>query len=218
MLDWATFTTCIDKVPRGIQIDFSGFCEPWLNPLATRMVEYVTDRGHNVYIYTTLKGMARADAVRVAACKPLLIGIHIRDADDRSPIHDVDLDLAKILHPTEYISHGPPHPEVVPYLLPGVHVSNCRLHSRGGLNWDAGYRKGPLRCSSTRLFRHNVMLPDGRVVLCCTDYGLKHVVGDLTKQSYPSLFEGQEYQRIETGALTEGADILCRQCEIARAL
>lgn len=210
----ATFEWCIDKVPPWVQIDFSGFAEPWLNSCCTEMVEYAAS-SHPIYIYTTLVGMTYRDAKRVAQVQPKHIGIHIRDVDDKSPIHDANLLLAETLRPTEYISHGEPHPSVVPCLLPGVHVSRCQLNSRAGSNWPTPYRHGPLRCSSTRRYRHNVLLPNGDVVLCCMDYGLTHRLGNLLTDSYESLFAaGTEYARIEQSALS-GEPILCRECELA---
>jgi len=216
MLSFETFVACVDKVPDWVQIDFSGFSEPWLNESCSDMVEYAAKR-HDVYVYTTLTGMSKSDAQRVARVRPKLLGIHIRDVDDKSPIHDVDLSLSHILNPTEYISHGLPHEEVVPQLLPGVRVSLCQLHSRGGLNWSVPYRSGPLRCSSTRRFRHNVLLPSGEVLLCCTDYGMKHRLGNLLHNTYESLFVG-EYERIKSGSEHDIGDILCRRCEIAESL
>lgn len=215
-LSFETFKTCVDKVPDWVQVDFSGFCEPWMNDRCTDMVEYASQR-HDVYIYTTLVGMTKSDAERVAAVKPKLLGIHIRDEEDRSPITGADLSLAHILNPTEYISHGQPHADVAPQLVPGVGVSNCRLFSRGGENWEVPYRTGPLRCSSTRRFRHNVLLPSGEVVLCCTDYGMEHRLGNLLEDTYESLFVG-EHERIESQSRTCGGDFLCRRCDISEAL
>jgi hypothetical protein len=212
------FKQCVDKVPDWVQIDFSGFAEPWLNYQCSDMLEYAA-RGHRVYVYTTLVGMSENDARRLDAVAPKHLGIHIRDKDDRSPIHEANLYLIKLLHPSEFISHGPPHPAVVPYLTPGVPVANCRLNSRAGKVWAGEYRTGPLRCSSTRRHRHNVMLPDGTVVLCCMDYGMQHILGNLVTDSYESLFApGSEYARIEQLALTEEGDFLCRRCELSEVL
>ena len=37
-------------------------------------------------------------------------------------------------------------------------------------------------------------LPNGDVLLCCVDYAMKHVLGNLREQDYASLFEGEQYR------------------------
>ena len=217
-LRFEPFKTYIDKVPDWVQIDFSGFSEPWLNSYCTDMVEYAA-KHHDIYIYTTLVGMKYDDAGRIARIRPKHLGIHIRDAEDRSPIRDANLLLAETLRPNEYIAHGHPHPSVVPYLLEGVPVSNCRLNSRAGSLWTPGHRQGALRCSSTRRYRHNVLLPNGDVVLCCMDYGLEHRLGNLLRDSYEYLFApGGEYRRVQCLAAVNDSPLLCRDCELSEGL
>jgi hypothetical protein len=50
--------------------------------------------------------------------------------------------------------------------------------------------KGPIRCRSCNdLLNHNVLLPNGDVLLYCMDYGMKHILGNLLSVDYASLFE-----------------------------
>jgi hypothetical protein len=48
-----------------------------------------------------------------------------------------------------------------------------------------------LTCKSTPFYDRNVLLPNGDVVLCCMDYNLKHIIGNLLKESYKDIFLGQ---------------------------
>ena len=60
------------------------------------------------------------------------------------------------------------------------------------------------------------MLPDGRVLLCCMDYGMKHVLGNLTEQSYEEIMNGKEIDKIKAAINgDESIDILCRGCSSA---
>ena len=43
---------------------------------------------------------------------------------------------------------------------------------------------GPRTCGCVEHLYHNVLLPNGDVSLCCMDYGLDHVIGNLNTQSY----------------------------------
>lgn len=46
----------------------------------------------------------------------------------------------------------------------------------------------PVTCRSTPFYDHNVVLPNGDVVLCCMDYGLTTIIGNLLTQSYEELY------------------------------
>lgn len=62
---------------------------------------------------------------------------------------------------------------------------------------------------------HSILLPDGSVVLCCMDFGMKHVLGNLAKQSYEELFTGKEMQKIKEAMKDDRLDIICRRCSSA---
>ncbi|MER9007171.1 SPASM domain-containing protein [Mesorhizobium sp. M0862] len=42
---------------------------------------------------------------------------------------------------------------------------------------------------TSRQYR-NVLLPNGDVTLCCTDFERRHVLGNLLRDEYADLFEG----------------------------
>ena len=78
-------------------------------------------------------------------------------------------------------------------------------------------RKGKISCSLCgQALNHNILLPDGRVLLCCMDYGMKHVLGNLTEQSYAEIMNGKEIDKIKAAINgDESIDILCRRCSSA---
>ena len=59
------------------------------------------------------------------------------------------------------------------------------------------------------------ILPDGTVVLCCMDYSMKHVLGNVNKQNVKEIYESEEYQKILKGLNDDKIDILCRHCSAA---
>ena len=59
------------------------------------------------------------------------------------------------------------------------------------------------------------LLPDGRVVLCCNDYGMQHVLGNLFTESWSEIVNGDEYRSIEAGMKDDTIPILCRTCGAA---
>ena len=79
-----------------------------------------------------------------------------------------------------------------------------------------GKRTGKIICKTNSL-KHNVLIPNGDVHLCCMDYGLESKVGNLLENDYDYLHTGEEMKyvtdRMEDDSL-EG-DIICRRCENA---
>lgn len=62
----------------------------------------------------------------------------------------------------------------------------------------------------------SVLLPDGSLVLCCQDYGLKHVLGNLYEQNYEIIMHGNVMREIEQSMFClNNNEILCRKCEFA---
>lgn len=59
------------------------------------------------------------------------------------------------------------------------------------------------------------MLPNGDVVLCCMDYNLKHVIGNLLTQTYKQVMEGEKLAEIIKINETDGFSkcSICKACE-----
>lgn len=61
-----------------------------------------------------------------------------------------------------------------------------------------------------------VMLPDGRVTLCCMDFGMRHVLGNLLEEDYESMMYGGVMKSVEDAMMCKNREeILCRSCELA---
>jgi hypothetical protein len=79
--------------------------------------------------------------------------------------------------------------------------------------WLAGCEQ-----TGSRVLEHIHVLPDGRCVLCCEDYGEEHIVGDLRTQSVVEVMRGESLarhrQRIYGAAPCE-AGYICRACAYA---
>ncbi|MBN1514583.1 MAG: SPASM domain-containing protein [Phycisphaerae bacterium] len=101
----------------------------------------------------------------------------------------------------------------------GVEPKRRGLITRAG-NVGIDGQSCPLRLKGTlqacRRFYVNVLLPNGEVVLCCMDWGLKHILGNLLECRYEDLHQGEAFRLILRGQRDAGADTLCRTCEEAR--
>jgi len=69
--------------------------------------------------------------------------------------------------------------------------------------YKAAYRgEAPTTCACDEKLYHNVMLPNGDVVLCCMDYNLDHVLGNIFEKSFEDIVPEPETKYN-----------LCRLCE-----
>ena len=224
-----TFIRCMETVPRNVAISFSGFSEPWLNPECTRMVLHANRLGYRIRINTTLIGMKPED---IAAIKPvpfIKFVVHLPDDQNLTGIR-VDgpyLDnLVRLLenkpanltwkfHPSS--SGAGIHPQVTGILQKyRTGVKYFGLNNRAGtVVTGQGYHmvnRGRIlrECQD---FHHNILLPNGDVVLCHMDWSMKHVLGNLLTGTYAALYTGREFRDLQKALLEPDTDILCRHCE-----
>jgi sulfatase maturation enzyme AslB (radical SAM superfamily) len=224
-----TFVRCIHSLPRETCISFSGFSEPWLNPDCTSMVLHSHKKGFAIRVNTTLVGMSTQDLQILKSVPFIKFVIHLPDNQNRTRIKVDQSYLEKVLLLTKnpvsnlcwkFHQTSPDieiHPEVSSVLNDKrVKINFTSLNNRAGnINTGIVY---PLPNQGRVLencqdFRHNILLPNGDVVLCHMDWSLQHILGNLLKQDYASLYRGEEMIKIKKGLHNPGLEILCRHCE-----
>ena len=178
MLSYEDFVGALAHVPKTVEIVFSGFCEPFLNRECIKMIEYASQQGYTVELYTTLVGMTPEEVERLSKCRISRLFLHLPD----------NKGIAKIPVTERYI-------KVLMLAFQKLHFSYIMTMGTGfSSNGRAGndknvkefHLKGMFGCRKLST-PHFVMLPNCDATLCCMDYGLKHVVGNLLKSSYEEL-------------------------------
>lgn len=83
--------------------------------------------------------------------------------------------------------------------------------------YDTPHHNFPVACSVTPYYDHNTMLPNGDVLLCCMDFGLKHIIGNILIQRYEDLYLSEEMMRIMKINKTQEFSkcSLCKSCVVA---
>lgn len=224
------FKKCVDKIPITQEIRFSGMSEPWLNRQCLDMLLYAYKRGYRVSVFTTLVGMSVSDVEMIESVPFTKFIVHL-PCEERSEdltIDDGYLEVLERLHKSKINAYfhtrsAEAHPRVKEVL------GNKKIEQRG-LDNRAGNlqlkdvcitprKRGRIRCrwrGNLRIKTSDfmVLLPDGEVLFCCQDFGLRHVLGDLLFSDYESLF-GEELLFIEKGMQDDSLDILCRYCILA---
>lgn len=224
-MSFETFVRCLNTVPDEVDICFAGMVEPFVAPRASEMIR-AAHAYHTVSVYTTCFGMSLEDVERINDVPFKHFTIHLPDAHGVMKLKvtheylEVLTEAIKIPN-RNYTVIGKLHPDVEKITGP-VHDASKSLISRAGNIKDFFVQKltGKLHCSMTPgpRINHNVLLPNGDVLLCCMDYGHKHVIGNLLENTYDELFESDQYKEVMLGLSDDNADILCRTCEIATKL
>jgi hypothetical protein len=206
------FKKAVDKMPQEIRVTFAGFTEPWLNPKTTEMLLYAHQEGHPISVFTTGIGMDIDDIERIknipyAGNPNGGFVLHLPDQERKAkhPITDRYIkviekfgEVHKEIQNFTLMCMGTVH-ESVRHIFP--EASTYQMWSRAGnllgesimkpelLNRKDEYKsvyhgEQPMTCGCLEKLYHNIMLPNGDVSLCCMDYGLEHILGNLLEQEY----------------------------------
>lgn len=208
------FQRRLETIPQEVRITFSGFVEPWLNRRCSDMVLYAHERGHPVSVFTTGIGMSIDDIERIAhipyAGEPNGgFTFHLPDSEllAKHPITPgyVRLcewvrDNAHQIQNFQIMSMGSKVHPAVAHCFDGTFSVGQMWDRAGNLSREAilkpelmnmrhrwnriQHTDGPRTCGCVENLYHNVMLPNGDVSLCCMDYGLDNIIGNLDRQSY----------------------------------
>lgn len=225
VMQFDDFKKYISTIPRDVDIAFSGYSEPFLNPFCVDMMEYAASKGHQLVASSTLEGMTVEDAKRLLNIpfKPFHVHLANNRGQEKITLDDRYFDILGILRQSpdfHFYSDGyEAHPKVLAYL---GQAELRDVHDRAG-NVDASNLEvendmplkaaGPIRCDR---LQGNVLLPNGDVALCCMDFGLRHVIGNLSDHSYDQLYTGNAFKSVLESMETGESDILCRTCHKAK--
>lgn len=209
------FKTAVDKLPKNVRVTFAGFTEPWLNKDCSDMLLYAHEKGHSIAVFTTGIGMKVEDVYKIKNV-PYDLGpngrfvLHLPD-NERKAKHPITKNYIEVLEAFKEVHHeiqgfytmamGTVHDEVK-HIFPEAIVP--AFWSRAGnlvgeamlkpelLNIQNEYKtiyhgEEPRTCGCDEHLYHNIMLPNGDVSLCCMDYSLKFIIGNLLEQSYEEI-------------------------------
>ena len=232
-MSFETFKTCLNKMPANLMLDFSGFAEPFLNQYTVKMLLYANEIHREMRLYTTFVGMTMEAFYQIADIPFKRVVVHLPDVNKYANIPMTKEYLQVLRYAAErnkpdgtpFIDmancQSEPHPDAAAILKDRVTIS-WNLIDRAG-NLDGGEvssqqrKDGEIYCGRAAELNHTVLLPSGDVVLCCMDYGLAHVLGNLLHEPYDVIMHGTEMQRVRS-ALKNGGDVLCRHCTAAKRI
>jgi hypothetical protein len=232
-LSLENFKKCLLKLPRNTIISFCGFVEPFLHPQAIEMIEYTWQQGYKIKLYTTLVGLTKAGFERIRNIPFHYVVLHTPDEQGYANIPMTEeyfeiLDMAleqKRLDGSRFIDtancQGIPHKDVLKHTKGKLRIMSELYDRAGNLEKDdclksVGEVSGPIYCVRVNdRLNNNVLLPDGTVLLCDFDFGMKHVLGNLLEESYEEIMSGNNMQQIVQALDNDECSLLCRKCNYA---
>lgn len=236
VLTMENFQTALSKIPKDFKIVFAGFTEPWANEHCTDFVEYALESGRDIAIYTTLFRMTPDDVDRLVALYKIYpkkmseFVVHLPDNQGNmigwKPSDDYEYALStltKKINSSSFMTmdqNSKTHSSVKSTVKP----VQWYLHTRAN-NLDTTKLGGQtfyqppkydfvVECTRDKNLTSSVMLPNGDLALCCMDYGLKHIIGNILKQNYDEILHGVELEKIKrlNNTLEYTEEVLCKSC------
>jgi hypothetical protein len=175
-MSFESFKKILSTVPKTVYLDFAGLTEPFINPDFVRMAQYASENGFQFGVKTTLVNATVESIKAVAETKPCCVFIHIPDGTN-FVAPDNSLYREALVAGFKYFRNAETS------VMNDLFTTNNRETTVRG---EAKTRSGAGWCYR-REHPQMVVFPDGRVVICCIDMGLKHVVGNLLTEPYSVL-------------------------------
>lgn len=215
------FCVVLDKLPKTVRIDFSAFSEPFVNPEASLMMREADNRGFKMALFTTFVGMTERDIdnIRGIVFSPCVVhapdNTNFKTDEDvwvrnyklfaHSYAGDIDDIYYHIGEIATKVKMTAPKAQKVSVMTRANNVNDKVIP-------HMPKKKGRISCPMGTDLNQNVMLPNGDVVLCCMDWGLKHPMGNLLKDSYANLFKGKGHSKAKDGMADDNSESICRYC------
>lgn len=234
------FKKIITNTPKDLTINFGGMSEPFENNDCIEMILYAYAQNRPIRVNTTLKRITLDQLKQIAHIPFTCFCIHTPDVDrlQNQEVTDDYLEKVKFtknFNNVEYMVIGEPDKRINEILDNTLKTSTIILR---GNNLDrstipahipvrqeeVSYKKNPLICSRVlqtyqekpTKYDWPVLLPDGTLLLCCIDYGMKHQLGNLIENKYTTIMNNDVVKRIEDSMMNKNNDyLLCRECEWA---
>ena len=224
------FKKCIDKLPKNVIICFAGFSEPFLSPFAVEMINYASNSRHEVSLFTTLVGLTSEMFEEIRHVPFRKVVVHLPDVNNYSNIPvtkeylDLLITIIKAKKPDGRVfvdkmtCQSPPQKSVFELVRNKFHISWRMTNRAGNLPYSELVSNdniiGDLRCRLSD-YNHNVLLPNGDMVLCSMDFGLKHTLGNLLRMDYLDIMKSSVMMRIQSKERASTSNLLCHNCSEA---
>ena len=209
ILSYADFETALSHTPKEVTIGFEGFAEPFLNSRCMDMIELTKKEGHRIMLFSTFVGAKPDDIKRLRDVNLDWFCLHLPDDQGIAQIPLTDTykeTLAQAFRTLRIDDYS---------RMTSTFISNQRAGNCEGA--PPHHVRGPFYC--TKLVKPEpLMLPNCDLVLCCMDWTMRHVLGNLKKQTFDEITHSEIYKEIASNRWKMDGTTLCRSCRFAWSL
>lgn len=232
------FKVILEHTPQECIIDFSGMTEPFNNPDCLQMIKMACDAGRKVYLFTTLAGVDEETVDELLKLPVYYMTLHVADKCGYAYIPTTETYYKNVEKVTsakkqdgspfvDFINAQTDPDERVAEIVKGKYEVMRSVQNRAGNVKDdaAQHREQAIKpgekikcCFCGDDLSNSVVLPDGTLIICNMDYGMKHVLGNLYEEDYDTIRSKGELQRVirALNCEEEMDELLCRSCLLAR--
>lgn len=206
-------------------VSFSGMSEPFENPEAIEMMLYAHAHGFRMHLNTTLMGLTYESYNKIKDIDFEGIYLHVPDEEGFSKFKISDeycIVLTDFIEnfkdKIEFISvHSPNISKRVKDVVEssGIAVYDAsNFYDRAGnldiLNKHIN-KSGFLFCNMpANSYCSQVVIPSGKLALCCDDYSIEGVGGNILEQSWKEILVHEDYGKLRIGIDNENWP--CKKC------
>lgn len=224
-------------IPKDLEVHFAGFSEPLVGDEFLDILQWLTGEGYKSTIFTKLNGVELKVLKKAIEIGVEAVNIHITDNNNRTLIKEDESYIDKISKALRILKHKDVYTMVTclgevsenlkevlnKYDSISLNIGSNFINGRAGqvkreyIN-ETEYRTNSIDCckSLNRNLKFNVLLPNGIVTLCCMDFGLNHILGNLKEQSYEEVHNRDMANHVrERMEDIDKGDIICRHCDFS---
>lgn len=227
------FKVFLAHTPDNCGIMFAGMAEPFLNPDCVQLLQLACEAGRKVRLYTTLEGATDEDVDAILKLPLQFVGLHVADIKGYAHItiseqyyRNVEklLDAKKINSGESFIdditAQAEPD-ERVKELCKGRFEIITSVQDRAGNLQGDEVEKRDYKLTNEKFtccycgpeVNNHVVLPDGTVLLCQMDYGMRHIMGNLLVNTFDELRQSDIIKNVlEATKGNHVCELLCDTC------
>lgn len=233
----------LDNCPSDITLHWTGFVEPLMAPTINELLVEATLRGFKQRMNSTLYGATKKNIDLIFSGDMGRLNLHLPDEHghmkmkiDSRYLEGIEYAMS-LMRPGKDAIHfiGKPNEKIMDFIKYKSKICAAKLNdgieltvqefvnSRATnishnpytpiLLEEQGIRRGQMHCGGKRFTQPNV-LPNGMLVLCCMDYSLEEIHGDLTQNTLVDLLHKNLKDLAER--ISSGSESLCSKCEWLR--
>lgn len=232
------FGVILEHTPQECIIDFSGMTEPFNNPYCLEMIKMACEAGRKVYLFTTLAEVDEKTVDELLKLPVYYVTLHVADCRGYAYIPTTEAyyrNLEKVISAVkadgtpfiDFVNAQTDPDERVAEIVKGKYEVMRSVQNRAGNVKEEGAQHREKNIGADEKIKccfcgddisNNVVLPDGTLLICNMDYGMKHVLGNLYEEDYDSIRSKGELQRVirAMNCEEEMDELLCRSCLLAR--